>query len=301
MNLGAVIAKGDQSGGRRDLRIGVCRSIDWTVQIADVSFDGSANTIPCRMSGDAPRPGEPVWVLFVDDLALTIEPPSRPPLGKVVGSPSAGQVSVLSDNGQTYVVGFQTGYTPADGHRVLIDWRGGGFILIRVDAESVAPAPDPGASGGGQVARSKTFNAMDSGSYRTGGGWQTGAVYFGSSFPSAGYFYGPQMADSIPDTAPITAARVYLEVLQASGAGTMTLSLHTSATRPGGNLALDQTINIGAMPAGFRGDVTLPTSWGDLLKTGARLGIGTSGPGLRVLKGTNQQPAAGAITLDWKE
>lgn len=55
------------------------------------------------------------------------------------------------------------------------------------------------------------------------------------------------------------------------------------------------------MPNGFRGDVQLPTAWGDLLKTGARWGIGTSGPGLRILRGVNTLAVAGAITINWKE
>lgn len=296
-SLGKIVA-GQTRPTRNEILLGMCQSVDWANLIAQVTLPGASAPIPAHMAGPAPIVGQPVWVSLVGDLAVTQGRPSQPSLATVQGDPDEGVVMVLADDGATYEVGFSPAYTPADGHRVLLNWEAGGHIVIRIDVE-VAPVAPPTD----QVlptARSKTFNPIDSGSYRPGG-WQTGSVYFGSSFPSAGYFHGTQIADTIPDSATITGIRVYLEVIQAGGQSTMPLSLHGAASRPGGSLDLSDTINIGAMPAGFRGNVELPLAWGELLKTGQRRGVGTSGPGLRVLKGTNALAAAGAITIDWKE
>lgn len=299
MDLGKVIAETAPDPTRLEVRVGKCVSVDWKQLVAQVQLVGVPQAIPVRMVGQAARPGDDIWVMLAGESAFTIGRPSRPATGTVTGSPVNAQVTVKADNDVTYTVGFSPSYVPAPGHRVLLNWDGGGHIVIRTDAadQPTVVVAAPASTGS---TKSQTFYASDSGSYRSSG-WQTGSVYFGQSFPSAGYFYGNQIADSIPDGATITGIRAYLEVIDASGQGTMPLSLHASASRPGGSLALDQTTSIGAMPRGFAGTIDLPNAWGDLLKTGARRGIGTSGPGYRVLRGTNAQPAAGALTIDWKE
>lgn len=289
-------------GTRVELRLGSVQSVNYTTQMMVVKIDDV--NLPVRMASDVPRLQSNVWVLIVGQLAIAVGQPVRAPMGTVTGTPANGLVDVLVDDGITSTVGFATSYTPAAQHRVLLDWRAGGHILIRTDPAAAQPSPEvppPTNPGTPVVSKSRTFYASDSASHRRGGAWQSGSVYFGQSFDSSGYFYGTQIADTIPDGATITGVRVYLEVLQASGVATMPLSLHASAGRSGGGLALDQTVDIGSMPAGFRGDVQLPAGWGDLLKTGARLGIGTSGAGLRVLKGSSANAACGAMTLDWKE
>lgn len=295
-SLGDVVAAGDEERAPLQLLLGVCTAVDWTKGTATVRLPGSVNGVPARMAGQVPRVGDPVWVMFGDGVAVTVGRPSRPGLGTVTGAPANGRVSVTAADGVSYSVGYQTGYTPAAGHTVLLNWDEGGHIVIRTDV--VTPPTPPGAEQGGTSPVTRRFNPTGSGSKRSGGAWQSGSVYYGSSFSSSGYFYGAQIANSIPDTVAVTGVSVYLEVVSSSGAASMTLSLHTSLDVPGGDLTLDQTVNIGAMPNGFRGDVQLPVAWGDLLKTGARVGIGTSGPGLRVLKSS---PTSGILTITTKE
>lgn len=279
--------------------VGTCASIDWTAQTctATIPSESSSTTITARMAGQVPRVGEQIWLLIVGGGAITIGRPSLPPLATVNSAASGTNVSVTGDDGVTYTAKFASGYTPASGHRVLMNWDSGPFVVVRLGGEVTPTPPTPPASSG--ATKSVQFLATDSGSYR--GGWQGGVVYFGQSYPSAGFFYGSQIANTIPSSATITSVQIYLEVTAASGLGTMPLSLHTSGSRPGGSLALDNTVDIGAMPNGFRGQVDLPTAWGDLLKTGARLGVGTSGAGYRRLQGKSQQALAGALTIKWKE
>lgn len=295
-SLGDVVAALGEERPPLRLVLGSAVSIDWPSQTVAVRLAGAVSTVPARMAGQVPRVGEPVWVLVGDGIAVTVGRPSRPAQATVQADPVNGRVRVKARDDVFYDVGFPTGYTPAAGHNVLVNWDEGGHIIARTDI--VAPPPTPGVETGVTQPVTRRFNPTASGSKRSGGGWQSGSVYYGSSFSSAGYIYGAQIANSIPDTATVTAVSVYLEVISASGAASMTLSLHTSLDVPGGDLALDQTINIGAMPNGFRGDVSLPLGWGDLLKTGARLGIGTTGPGLRVLKGV---PTSGILTITTKE
>lgn len=299
-SLGSLLAEAAPSNPAGQVRvkpiIGTVVSVDWAGQSCIVNTpDGES--LFARMAGDPPVPGLPVYILIIGQNALTVGRPPLPPLATVTGTPASGLVDVEADDGNTYTVGFQTSYTPAAGHRVLMNWDAGGHIVIRVDA---APNKNPPAQAGSAgVQKTRQFKATDSGSYRSS--WSSGVVYFGQSYPSAGWFYGNQIADSIPDDAEIVSVSAYMEVTAQSGVSTMPLYLHTSATRPAGSLTLDNQISLGAMPNGFRGTVQLPKSWGDLLKTGARRGIGTTGPGYRRLNGPAQSAAAGAITITWKE
>lgn len=289
----ATSDSGDQK--RVLMRIGTVVSVDWVTQTCVVNID--TTSVVARISGQAPVVGKSINVMVVGQLAYTLGRQDPPPLATVNGAPASGLVNVLSDDGNTYRVGFQTSYTPASGHRVLMDWDAGGHIVNRVDAApTVTPPPE---NDNPSVRKTRTFRATDSGSYRSS--WSSGVVYFGQSYPSAGWFYGTQMADSIPDDAVINSVSIYLEVTAQSGVATMPLYLHTSASRPGGGLALDQGTDIGSMPNGFRGNVGLPAGWGNLLKTGARLGVGTTGPGYRRLNGPAQSAAAGSITISWTE
>lgn len=297
-DLGVLLAGAASTPPGWRVVLGTCVSVDWASSSCVVNTPDGSSLYP-RIASDPPVPGVPVYVLVIPGfIALTLGKPSRPPLGTVAGDPSGGLVNVTADDGITYPMGFQTNYTPAAGHRVLLDWDAGGHIINRIDA---APAPKPPVqnSDSGSQRKTQQFKPIDSGSYRSS--WGSGVVYFGQSYPSAGWFYGTQIADTIPDDAVISSVSVYLEVTAQGGVATMPLYLHTSATRPAGSLALDQGTDIGSMPNGFRGNVSLPVGWGNLLKTGARFGIGTTGPGYRRLNGPAQSATAGAITITWTE
>jgi hypothetical protein len=290
----ADAAAGDNPTRIRML-VGTVVSVDWVAQTVVVNLD--TTSIVGRIAGQAPVPGKPINVMVVGQQAYTLGRQDPPPLATVTGAPSAGLVQVRGDDQVLYTVGFQTSYTPAAGHRVLMDWDAGGHIVNRVDAAPVVVPPEENQKE--PVNRSQQFRATDSGSFRSG--WSSGVVYYGQSYPSAGWFYGTQIADTIPSTATIRSVQMYLEVTASSGQPALPLFLHTSASRPAGSLALDNQFNAGATPNGFRGNINLPTSWGDLLKTGARRGIGTTGPGYRRLNGPAQSASAGALVINWTE
>ena len=298
--LGELIAAGAPSNpdNRTSLRqdIGVVVSVDWVNQSCVVNLsDGTSCT--ARMAGDPPVPGLPVYLLIIGQTPVTVGRLPLPPLGTVAGTANSGLVDVTADDGNTYSMGFPTTYTPAAGHRVLLNWDAGGHIVNRIDA-----APDkkpPAQTTPGVTRKTRQFKPTGSGSFRSS--WSSGVVYFGQSYPSAGWFYGTQIADSIPDDANIESVSMYLEVTAQGGVASLPLYLHTAASIGGGSLALDQQTDVGAAPNGFRGSVNLPTGWGDLLKTGARLGVGTTGPGYRRLNGPSQSATAGALTITWTE
>lgn len=298
--LGELVAAGSPSNpeNRTSIRqdIGVVVSVDWVAQSCVVNLsDGTSCT--ARMAGDTPVPGMPVYLLIIGQTPITIGRLPLPALGTVAGAATDGLVDVVADDTRTYRMGFPTSYTPAEGHRVLLNWDAGGHIVNRIDAAPDQQPPEQATPE--RVQKTRQFKATQSGSFRSA--WSSGVVYFGQSYPSAGWFYGTQIADSIPDGASIDSISMYLEVTAASGVGSLPLYLHTSAGIGGGSLALDQGIDVGSAPNGFRGSVTLPNGWGDLLKTGARLGVGTTGPGYRRLNGPAQSAAAGAITITWTE
>lgn len=297
-NLAKTIAdltSSDPNGSAR-IVMGVCQSIDWAALLTVVTVTGGTD-VTARMAGQVPRVGENVWVLIVGDGALTIGRPSQPPLAKVTTVPDGSDVRVLGDDGITYVAKYPTGYAPAPGDRVLMNWDAGPQIVVRVSGEATPVTPTPPPTN--LVSKQAQFLAADSGSLQSS--WQSGFVYFGEQYTSAGFFYGTQIQNTIPDDATIDSVQIYLAVTAASGLSTMPLSLHDSLSRPDGPLDLDNDVDLGEMPDGFAGLVDLPTGWGDLLKTGARAGVGTSGPGYRRLQGKSQLAVAGALTIKWRE
>lgn len=289
---------GDMAGDQPErvaLRLATAMSVDYASQSADVLLpDGSVVT--AVTAGQLPLVAEPVWVLVVGEVAVTVGRPVKPPMGVVADAAVNGLVPVTGDDGLTYTVGFPTTYTPAAGHRVLLYWEAGGHIIARVDTSNPTPAPPyiPTQT----IQKTQTFDPIDSGSYRDGWSGMNTDVYVGDAYQAAGWFYGTQIADSIPDSARIVSVRTYLESTQSSDAPTITLGLHTLTSKGDGQMVVDSAVDIGAMADGFAGDVDLPTSWGDLLKTGDRRGIGTAAPGYRRLSGA---PTAGALTISWEE
>lgn len=281
-------------GGLSDLRQGTCVSIDWPTGMAVVNIPGSTVSIP--MAGTAPIPNALCWVGFMGNQPICLGAVARPPLATVAGPAVAGIVSVTGDDGVIYQVAYDTLLTPASADRVLIDWTSGGTILCipSADPNTGLPVNTPGEipSGGSQT---RTFNPIDSGTQNGSGdgsgGFWTSQVYCGST-TVGGYFYGGQIAGSIPDDAVIDSVVLHLNAERATG-DAPTIGLHTLTTKAG-NLVVTSAVTV----ALGSGDRVLPNSFGDALKTGAAAGVGTHHGGYSIYS-----PAgvgnSGALTITW--
>lgn len=252
------------------LTAGVCLSIDEATGVALISLGGAA--VPVRII-IRPTPGWPVTVLTIGSQRLCLGPDYRSVTGEVIADPDLGSVTVLTDDGITRTLPYSTVLDLAIGDRVVIDWDhyDDGFVVAEPASEASAPiVPPPPPTPGGELEYS--FYPVDSGSY--GSSWFTTRVYSSDSNIGA-YFYNG-IAASIPDNAEILRVSIYLNAEQVSG-GDPTFGMHSLASKSGAPTVTD-AVSI-APGTGWR---DLPLSFGDALKTGAKLGIGTDTGGYHI-------------------
>jgi hypothetical protein len=205
-------------------------------------------------------------------------------------------------DGVEYMLPFDPGAyeTPAVNDDVSIDWfYPGGRVSGRLSTTPVV-VPPPTSIPTGSTAGNETFTALWSRSYRPGP-ISSDDVIFGESYPSAGWGYGSKIKDTIADTAAINVFRIYLNCRSGSGAQ-LILGRHTNASEPGSSFAVLDQITVPGIGAGFAGWVDLLAlgagGWADFLKSNEG-GIGTTGPGYRVLRGLSGDGLSGALNIGW--
>ncbi|MBF4578966.1 hypothetical protein [Frigoribacterium sp. VKM Ac-2530] len=242
-----------------------------------------------------PMPGETVRLLRVKKslVALDITSPNYR-VGRVTatGSPRC-TVEFPPGSGVTQLMGYPKGAEPVVGDIVLIDWGSGGTVdqivttAAGLSSPTEPPPPPPPASGGRQVQK---FTALGSGSF--GGGMWIDDVYASASKKSL-WVYGPKIADNIPDGATIERVRIYLPLLSDRAGNRPRIGTHGYGSRPGGAPAINNLTSV-PNPAGWQ---DLPTSFGDLLKTGAQLGVGADGAGYVIWAGKQKDSESGALEI----
>jgi len=286
------------AAGLSQYKQGTCVSIDWVAGTALVNIPGGTVNMP--MTG-VPIPRQLCWVGFLGNQPICLGVVPRPPLATVTGTPgSGGLVEVLSDNGKTYMVAFDGGMTVTPTDRVLIDWTSGGTILCGPSADPISgidldvPVGTPDI-GSGSGSRAVTFNPTDSGTQNGtsagAGSYWTAQVYCGNT-TLGGYFYGGQIASTIPDSARIDSVELFLSAARSSGSAP-TIGLHSLGGKSG-NLNVDSAVTT----SGGTGWKSLPTSFGDALKTGSRLGIGTKHGGYHIFAAANSNNS-GALRITY--
>lgn len=193
-----------QRTARTDSREAVCVSVDWPAQLAVVNVGGVERVMP--WAGPAPWPGDTVRVVTAGQVPVCWVTHGSP-MGTVL-SASSELATVAGDDGRTYAYPFRVGDALAPGDRVRLDHVGrmvlGEYTDEPPGIEYVTPAAPPAASGG-----SRTFYPTDSGNYYLGTSYKSQYVEV-SSQRSAFYWYGRQIANSIPDGATVTIARLKL-------------------------------------------------------------------------------------------
>lgn len=266
---------------------GYCEDLDWPNLLATINIGGARQIMP--WVGTPPWPGDRVRVLYSGNqpACWAVYGPSQ---GTVV-SVTANVATVTGDDGETYI--YPAAVTVASGNRVRID-HGGRLINAVYPTEPgetiLQPAAPPPANAGGAA----TFRPIDSGNYRFG--VYQNAFAEVSDNRTAAYWYGTQIADTIPDGATVTRAELHLVERWDNLPGTPSkLGTHTQPTRgavPAMTGGID-VLNGGAIDLMPNGDTAFP----DRLKTGAAYGLGFAQTfGWRQF---DTSAGSGAVYMEW--
>jgi hypothetical protein len=263
-------------------------------QQALVDIDGSRLRVP-KVGQSWPIIGDAVRLIRVDRVMLMLGPVvARSTVGRVTatGAPRC-TVEYPAGSGVSQLMGYPKGTTPVVGDVAVIDWASGGTVVALVTQAAGISAPtDPTPPAGPQRGR-QVFTALDSGQYAKGGGLQSNDVYASTSTRSL-WVYGTKIADTIPDGAAITSISINVSPLRNEG-NAPRFGTHGNASMPGSSPTIANLTSL----ANASGWVALPTSFGDLLKTGGALGIGTDGAGYAIFRGTQKDGQSGALDIAW--
>lgn len=252
-----------------------------------VDYDGGR--VPAHLwAGYMPEPNEPVWVLVLDGVAYIVGPTMPKPGNGSVVSSAGGNARVSTAIGEIAAT-YDGAVSYPPGTLVKLLWQEGAHIVGRRGAAPVVEVP-PSPGGPAQTTRTVVFNALDSGSYQPGYGWRTNDVWSSAS-NSGGWFYGRQIADTIPDSARIDAASIYLPRPDRL-TGARPFGRHGSESKPGGALGFAALSTLG----GTEGWVPIPTSLIDYLKANIG-GLGFDLGGWNIWPGTQRVGQSGAVSV----
>lgn len=259
---------------------------------ATVNIGNSTVTLPF-VGMYLPPPGHPVQI-NTQNGEVVVTGPARPLPGvgriSATGTPRA----TVTAWGIAYSLPYHTSYTPVLNDDVAIVWSAdGGLITGKVSASSNVVPPDPNPGGGGGSFHPAPFTAIDSGTYRSGNGWWTNTVR--ASVDDGAWFYGSKIKDTIPDTATITLARIYLPIQTINVNAPGQLRVHTNATKPAGAPTFTGSSSPLSAVAGWR---DIPPAFIDYLKVNTG-GIGFDGGGFWINYGTASDGLSGALDIAW--
>lgn len=236
-----------------------------------------------------PLPGESVRVLRTSAGTVLLGPSlPRSSIGQVTatGSPA---LTVDTSSGSVQLP-YITSYSPTLNDVVLIDWASGGVVVGAVTAIPAGSYTPPPSS---VTEFEVDFRAFDSGSYRSGS-WWTSDVWVSST--NTGCFFYKGIADTIPDAAEILSVQIYLvEFYNEFPSSLAEFGLHNLASKVGAP-SIDSAVDVAA-GTGFR---SLPASFGDQLKSGARKGVGASDDGYHKFRSVASNAQSGMLRIKWR-
>lgn len=239
-----------------------------------------------------PELNEAVWVIVVDGVPFLLGPTVPKPADGTVLSTSGGVAQVSTDIG-TVSATYPFGASLSASQQVKLIW-GNGAHIVSVMSASVAPpdVPPPPAQQTPSTV-TKTFTATSAGSYQAGYGWRTNDVWCSASNRGC-WFYGTKIRDTIPDSADILAAKIYLpNPIRLLGA--RPFGRHAYAKKPSGA----PTISAATTLSGTDGWVSIPTSLLDWLKQNTG-GVGFDLGGYNIWPGVQQDGQSGALRVTWR-
>lgn len=281
------------AAGMSDLRVGTCLSIDWVAGTAKVNVPGSTVDLPMIT---VPVVNARCYVGFFATRPVVLGPVALPQLVTAKSAPSGGLVAVTGDDDVDYVIAAD-GFSIAAGDRLVVLWGDrGGFVVAK---ESVDPLTGLPIGTGGETpssgSQTRRFNPVDSGTQSgpglTGSGNFWDSQVWCSDSNLGAYWYGSQIADTIPDSAVIEQVQLSLVQVGGGGGDRPNIGLHSLPSKSG-NLAVYSATPV----VGGTGVNLLPPSFGDALKTGSAAGIATAHGGYWIYAPFT---GSGVLTITW--
>lgn len=254
---------------------------------------GETNVLLPVAAQSLPPAGHPVVLQSLDGV-VTVTGPARPLPGRgtitALGSP---RVTVAAWD-TTYTLPVAGSYTAVLNDEVSIAWDvDGGLVTGSISAPAVPAPTAPDTPGGTQPFHPPPFTAVDTASFQSGR-WTKADVWASDSLTGF-WFYGTGIADTIPDSARIVSASIYLSPSRTGGAKP-NLQLHNAATRPGGEPGF---VGAAFQPIGLSGWQPIPTEFIDYLKANGG-GIGTNHGGYNIFRSRTQDGLSGALDIAWE-
>lgn len=242
-----------------------------------------------------PAPGDPVQVVVQDGVHLVT--------GKATPTPTQGTVTAVSGTalqvavavGPTPITAAYTYASPAVGHIVALSYGYEGFIATGRSSYTPAPVEVDTDKGETETVGRQTFRASVAGRWWNGD-WYSDRPEVGST-TQAGFHYGPSLGATLPDTAQITLARIYLPAVIERFAPPLVQALDSP---PPASAGVGPQVQLAAQ----NGWIDLPTAVAEQLRTGnrgIRLSEMTGAMGTwTTWKSLSQDPMSGALDLAWK-
>jgi len=274
-------------GGKSQVRViaGAYRGLDGLRALVD--FDGGR--VPAHFAtGWRPGLNDPVWVTVVDGVAFLLGPTAPPASDGTVVSVASGIATISTDIG-TVEATYNSGVTLTAGQEVKL-LAHGGYHVVGVKSTSPTAPTVPDGPGGGGGRKTVTFTAIDSGSYQAY--WWNNDVWSSASNKGL-WFYGNKIRDTIPDSAVIVRAQIYLPPpIRLTGA--RPFGVHGYATKPPGAPTISSTSTL----PGTSGWVDIPTNLIDHLKANTG-GLGFDIGGWNIWPGVQRDGQSGAIRVTY--
>jgi len=265
---------------------GLVTAQDWDNQEVTVSLGGTDQAM--RWAGPAPWPGDRVRVV-TNARNTWCELVEGAPMG-TVQSVASSRATVLGDDGVSYTypyIGSVPGASDRVGllhsHRLVL----GAYSAEPADSEFVAPPPPPKPA-----VTKRSFYPTWSGNWSDGTYRGTAAEI--SDSRTAAYGYGTQIRDSIPNSATITRATLYLtENWDYVPGVASSMGTHGYSARPStmGDGNLSGSYSVPGLSLNIIGTIA------NALKTGSAFGVG-----FRSENGWRQYgaaPISGRIYMEW--
>lgn len=244
----------------------------------------STTTVPV-LPGDAVR-------LERRGSSLVMTGPTNPRAvkGRVTVAGNPATVEYPSGSGVTETIPVANGLTVSVDDIVFIDWGSGGLVVTIIDSP-VTPAEPEEPPAPAAKRYDQTFFAVDSGAYQSGFGWRTNDVWSSASNIGA-WFYGSSIRDTIPDSAVIIEAYIYLPLVTDPYNAAPPFGRHGADTKPGGSLSFSDTSVLG----GKSGWVGIPLGLIDHLKANPG-GLGFGLASYTIWRGTQGDGQSGAVRV----
>lgn len=266
---------------------GICVDVDLENTLCTVNIGGAEQVMMWAFY--PPWEGDTVVVGYLGKKPIAFAQWGSP-MG-TVGSSDSELIVATGDDGREYIYPYTVGYSPAPGDRVVLLHSHrhipGEYTDEPAGSEYRVPDAPPGQSG------QATFYPIDS------AGWRFGTQYQGSGVDASAskggaYFYGYQIANTIPDSATIDSMVLHLTTNFDYFPGENTPVLYHG--EPGPHGAAQPAFGGAGIACTGPGAVSL-MDYANLLKTGAALGVGFD-PATAQRQFGNYT-ISGAITATW--